>query len=248
MSFEAGDLFVGIQSLLMNRVITQSVMLEAIRKAVLELTNDYKHPLLEATGPLTNFVAYQNSYSPNYFLNTGDANLDVMKVNSFFLYNNPYLAPSAINSLTNSGYDLKFRSFDSIEVLLNIPGVPLYWSRNNNQILIGSMPDNTYDCYMRYQKQHPNSETVNGFSTGTAILMADEWQETLEYAAALRVAPQVNLSGKRTELREALYGNQKFQETSGIEGSPGLIFGLTSQRNRDQATTTRRMKLRMGSV
>lgn len=248
MSFEAGDLFVGIQSLLMNRVIQNAVMLEGIRKAVLELTNDYKHPLLEATGPNVNFVAYQNVYAPNFFLQPGDANLDIEKVNSFFIFNNPYVAPSAQNSLTNAGYDLKFRSIDSFEVLLNIPGLPIYWGRNNNQLYFGSMPDNTYTVYMRYQKQHPLSNVVNGFTTVTPIEMADEWQETLEYAAAMRIAPQVNLSGKRTELREALYGNQKFQETSGIEGSPGLIFGLTSQRNRDQATTTRRFRLRMGSV
>jgi hypothetical protein len=171
-----------------------------------------------------------------------------MKVNSFFFYNNPYAAPSLVNSQANSGYDLKFRSIKDIEVLINIPGVPLYWARNNNQIYLGSMPDNTYNLYMRYQKQHPNSDTPNGFVSTTEILMADEWQETLEYAAALRCAPQANLADKRVELREALYGDTKFQQTSGIEGSPGLIFGLTSQRNRDQGTTTRRMRLRMGSV
>jgi hypothetical protein len=248
MSFEAGDCYAGIQGLLMNRPVAETVVLEAIRKATLELTEDYKHPLLEVTGPLTNLVAYQNSYAPSFFLQTADAPLDVSKVNSFFIYNDPYVVPSNTNSETNAGYDLKFRSFDSIEVLLNIPGLPLYWSRNNNQILIGSMPDNTYVTYMRYQKQHPSSQTPNGFVATTSILMADSWQEILEYATALRLAPQLNLANKKAELHTALYGDQKFQTSGGIEGAPGLVFQRTSQRNRDQGTTTRRLRLRMGSV
>lgn len=248
MAFECGDCFVGISGLLMGRTVGQSVMLEALRKAVLELTNDYKHPLLEATGPLVQFVAFQNNYEPDYFLQPADSGLDIMSINSFFLYNNPYVTPSAGNALTNSGYDLKYRSIDSIEVLINIPGLPLYWTRQNNILYFGSMPDNTYSTYARYQKQHPNTDTPDGFVADQQIMMADEWQETLEYAAALRIAPQLNLSGKRTELREALYGDTKFQSTSGVQGSPGLIFGLTSQSKRDQATTTRRVRPRMRSV
>ena len=248
MSFQAGDCIIGITSLLMNRQVVQATMLEAIRKAVLELTSEYKHPLLEATGPIVQFTAYQNSYSPNTFIQVADANLDVSKVSSFFIYTDPYGVPSASNLNANAGYDLKFRSFDTIEVLLNVPGLPIYWSRNNNQILIASMPDSAYYTYMRYQKQHPASDVVNGFAVDTPILMADEWQEILEYAAALRLAPQVNLSDKRVELREALYGDTKFQTTSGIEGAPGLVFQRTSQRNRDQSTTTRRLRLRMGGV
>jgi hypothetical protein len=250
MSFVASDCYAGIQKLLMNRPVSSVDMLEALRKAVLELTEDYKHPLLEATGPIVSLVAYQNNYSSNYFLTTSDAvaSLDVSKVNSFFLYNDPFVAPSLTNSMTNAGYDLKSRSMDSIEVLLNVPGLPTYWGRNNNQIYIAAMPDNTYQCFMRYQKQHPNTDTAANFIAATTIEMADSWQEILEYAAALRIAPQINLADKKTELHTALYGDQKFQTSSGIEGAPGLIFQRTSQRNRDQGTTVRRLRLRMGSV
>ena len=204
--------------------------------------------MLEATGPLVQLTAFQNSYSPNYFLNTGDANLDVSKVNSFFIYNNYFAPPSATNSITNAGYDLKFSSIKDIEVLLNIPGLPIYWSRNNNQIYVGSMPDQAYYLYMRYQKQHPNSNVVNGFTNTTPIEVADTWQEIIEYAAAMRIAPTINLADKKMELYSALYGDQKFQTSGGIEGAPGLIFQRTSQRNRDQQTTTRRLRLRMGGV
>lgn len=248
MSFTAGDCYVGITKLLMNRTVDDSTMNETIRKAVLEFTEDYKHPLLEATGPTVQFIAYQAVYSPDYFLQPADAGLDVSKVNSFFLYNNPFVTPSPSNSQTNAGYDMVFRSIKDVEVLINIPGLPLYWARNNNQLYFGSMPDNTYNTYMRYQKQHPDSDTPSGFTSATPILMADTWQEILEYAAAMRIAPQVNLADKKNELHTDLYGDQKFQTSSGIEGAPGLIFQRTSQRNRDQSTTTRRLRLRMGSV
>jgi hypothetical protein len=238
----------------MNRTIAPIDMMEAMRQAVLELTSDWKHPLLEDTGPIKAFVAFQSSYAPSYFLNTAEAPLDVTKVNSFHIFNNPYVAPSLTNLVTNAGYDLKFRSFDSIEVLLNIPGLPMYWSRNNNQILIASMPNNTYNCYMRYQLQHPLTQTVIS-STGLAtafgaqqIMMADEWMEIVQRCTALRLAPQSNLADKAVELHTSLYGDQKFQTSGGIEGAPGLVFQRTSQRNRDQATTTRRFRLRMGSV
>jgi hypothetical protein len=246
--FTAGDCYTGITTLLMNRPVAPAVMLEAIRKAVLELTTDYKHPLLEDTGPLVSFVPYQNNYPASYFLNPDEAPLDLSKVNSFFIYTQPFIAPSNENSLTNAGFDLKYRSIDSIEVLINIPGLPQFWARNNNMLYFGSMPDQAYNTYMRFQIQHPSSETPNGFAADTQIMMADEWQEILEYAAAMRCAQGTNLSGKVTELRERLYGDDKFQQSSGIEGAPGLIFQRTSQRNRDQATTTRRLRLRMGCV
>lgn len=253
MSFVAQDCTTGISGLLMNRTVAPVIMMEAIRKAVLELTTDYKHPLLEDTGPITNLVAYQNNYTPSFFLQALEAPLDLSKVNSFFVYNSGYAAPGPGNLVTNAGYDLKYRSVDSIEVLLNIPGLPMYWTRNNNQIYIASMPDSAYPVFMRYQTQHPLTQAVIDDAPSTAafsaqqIMMADEWMEIVEYAAAIRIAPQVNLANKKNELHTSLYGDQKFQTSSGIEGAPGLIFQRTSQRNRDQSTTTRRFRLRMGN-
>ncbi len=248
MAFTAGDCLSGIGILLMGRPVTQATVLENIRKTVLEYSEDYKHPLLEVTGPTVQLTPFVNNYAPSFFTGEVDTALDVNKVNSFWIYNNPYQVPSTSNSITNSGYDLKFRSINSIETLLNIPGLPLYWSRNNNLIYIASMPDNSYSLYMRFQTQHPLSDTVNGFVLATPIQMADTWQEIVEYGAAMRCAQGINLSSKVTEIHTRLYGDQKFQTSSGIEGAPGLIFQRTSQRNRDQSTTTRRLRLRMGSV
>jgi hypothetical protein len=152
MSFLASDCAAGVTGLLMNRSIATTAMMEALRKAVLELTTDFKHPLLEDTGPIVSLTAYQNSYEASFFLQTAEAPLDVNKVNSFFIFNNPYSVPSLSNLATNAGYDLKFRSPDSIEVLLNISGLPMYWTRNNNLIYLASTPDNAYSCYIHLHK------------------------------------------------------------------------------------------------
>lgn len=76
--------------------------------------------------------------------------------------------------------------------------------------------------------------------------MPDTWEDILEYATAQRLAQIYNLSDKATELNARLMGDQKFQETSGVEGQPGLIFRRTSDESRDQMTTVKRFRLRMG--
>jgi len=76
--------------------------------------------------------------------------------------------------------------------------------------------------------------------------LPDSWQEAIEYASAVRLAPAYNLSSKATELNNRLKGDEKFQKSAGIEGTPGLLFGLTSDENRDQSTTVKRFRLRMG--
>jgi len=254
MSFVASDCAVGVSGLLMGRTIAPLILYEAMRKAVLELTEDYPHPLLEDTGPIVALTPYQGVYAPSFFLQTAEAPLDVSKVNSFYLFSDPYVVPSLTSNNTNAGYELTFKSFKNIEVLANTPGTPIYWTRNNNQIYLASMPDTAYNVYMRYRTQHPLSQTVistTALATAFAaqqIMMADNWQEMLEYATAIRVAPQVNLADKRAELHSSLYGDQKFQTSGGIEGAPGLIFQRTSQRNRDQGTTTRQFRLKMGRV
>src|SRR5882672_5411024 len=101
MSFTAGNCLSGIGTLLMNRAVPQQIVLEAIRKTVLEYTEDYKHPLLEVTGPTVQLVPFQNVYAPSFFSGEVDTALDVNKINSFWIYNSPFVAPSPTNGLTN---------------------------------------------------------------------------------------------------------------------------------------------------
>src|SRR5579863_6821421 len=212
MSFTVGDLYTPIQDLLMGRVVQDAKMAEAIRKGVLELTENYKFEGLQTSGPIVQLTAFQNPFAPGLFLSPADAGLDIKKFNSFFLFIDPYQVPSTVNIESNAGFGLTFRTIDRIEVLINIPGVPTYWTRHEGNIYFGSMPDNSYSCYARYQKQHPfpNANTPN--AGNDPILLPDSWQDICEYIGAMRTAQRYNLSGKATELHTRLYGDQKFQQ------------------------------------
>jgi hypothetical protein len=225
-----------------------------IRKVILELTEDYKFPGLQTTGPVVQFIPYQAVYAPSFFLATADAALEVNKVDSFFIYNYPYAGITSNQS--NSGYNLRFATIDTIEVLINTPGLPQKWTRHEDNVWFGNCPDQSYSCYMRYQKEHPfpNAGVPDVYSGGVVVsgagidpvLLPNSWQDIVEYAAAGRIARDLNLQSKANELTTTLKGDAQFQSSGGISGSPGLIFGRTSQENRDQTTSVKALRLRMG--
>jgi hypothetical protein len=230
-------------------------MAEAVRKTVIEFSENYKFPLLQTSGPIVQLESGVPNYNPLEFFGSpsdisnviGDPGSDVInKFNSIFLFTT-YVAPSDPSfTNSNSGYDLTYKTIDKLEVLLNIQSMPTNWSRYNGQIWIAATPDKDYYCYVRYQRAHPfpNRGTTNA-GTDT-IVLPNTWQEIVEYGAAQRLAQIYNLSTKATELNQRLLGDSKFQLSDGIEGQPGLIFQRTSQEMRDQTTTVKRLRLRMG--
>ena len=247
MSFAISVLQTGAVALLNGRQPSawNNTLAEYARKSVLELSENYKFPGLQVTGPVVQLIPLQAVYAPGYFLQIPDATLEVNKVNSFFIYNSPYASLSSANSF-NSGYNLKFRTINDIEVLINVPGLPIYWTRHEGDVWLGSVPDQAYYIYMRYQKENPFPNQGTGTANTDLIYMPNSWQDILEYSIAMRAARDLNLSTKANELFTALYGDAKFQTSGGIEGSPGLIFQRTSQENRDQTTSSKSMRIKMG--
>ena len=246
MSFTIGSLQPGVQAILNNRPASSynNTLAEYVRKVVLELSENYKFPGLQTSGPVVQLVPLQAVYSPDFFVSTGDQGLEVNKVNSFFIYTNPYATLSNIND-ENSGFNLKFSTVDDIEVLINIPGLPVKWTRFEGDVWIGSAPDQPYSCYMRYQHENPFPNRGNPDANNDLIYMPNSWQDIMEYATANRIARDLNLSSKANELNTTLNGDAAFQRSGGIEGSPGLIFQRTSQENRDQTTSMKSMRLRI---
>jgi hypothetical protein len=208
--------------------------------SALELSENYKFPGLQTSGPVVTLTPLQAVYSPNFFLSTDDQNLEVNKVDSFFIYTNGY---TQLQSPTqqNTGFELKFKTIDNIEVLINVPGLPTQWTRHEGNIWLGCVPDQAYSCYMRYIHENP-------FPLDTAadlIFFPNTWKDILSYSIAMRAARDLNLQSKANELFTALYGDSKFQISGGTDGTPGLIFQRTSQENRDQTTSTKSLRLRM---
>lgn len=246
MSFPISALIPGCQALLNGRPVSawNNTIAEYARKTVLEFAEDYKIPLVQQTGPVVSLIPLQAKYDPSFFT-VGNATLEVNKVDSFFIYTNGY-NPLISQTMQNTGFNLTFSTIDNIEVLINVPGLPTKWTRHEGQIYLGCTPNIVYNCYMRYSPEHSFPNAGTGSANTDTIFFANSWQDVIEYAIAMRAARDLNLTAKANELYAALYGDAKFQISGGIEGTPGLIFQRTSQERRDQTTTTKSMRLRIG--
>ena len=239
--YTAGSLQPRVSGLLQGRTLTDASFLIYMQDSVLELSEDYKFPGLQTTGPVVTLTPLVANYSPNFFMQSGDADLELNKVDSFFMFTNGY---TTISSPTqqNTGFQLKFATINDIEVLINIPGLPTKWTRHENEIWLGSMPDQAYQCQMRYIHENPFPLD----SDLDTIYFPNTWKDILSYCIAMRAARDLNLAAKAAELFTALYGSSKFIISGGQEGTPGLIFQRTSQERRDQTTTTKSMRLKIG--
>lgn len=245
------DLYPSIQDLLMGRTVPTSKMADAIRKMVIEVTENYDCYLLQEYQPPQQFQQFVNSYPLNFFFpSSSNPYLQpgyINKIKTFFLFIDPYVAPATNGWMgTNSGYNLTFRTIGSIQVLLNVAGLPIHWSRQAGSVWVAPIPDQTYWFQMCLQREHPFPNAGTSSEGTDTILLADNWQEICEYGAAQRLAQIYNLSTKASELNTRLRGDAQFQRTEGIEGQPGLIFQRTSQEQRDQTTTVKQFRLRMG--
>jgi hypothetical protein len=245
MSFTVGTIQGTLPRLMAGRTLLPADMADWIRKAVLELTEDYKFQGLQTSGPVVQLTTGNaGPYPFTNFLSTGDAGIvDINKINSFFLYYNVPAFPLTITNGENPGYPLRFKTIDDMEMELNILGLPIHWTRFNDEFYFGFAPQMPYSIYCRYQKEHPfpNAGTVN--AGNDPILMPNSWQDIVEYCSAERAANELRLYDIATGYHNAVFGDPKFQLTGGTEGTPGLIFHRTSQEQRDQTTTTKQMRL-----
>ena len=242
------DLYPTIRRLLMGRTVSDANLAEYTRKGIIEISENFKFPKLQKTGSIVQFIPFVNNYDPNYFKDVGDVDLEVNKINSFFLYLNTSATPNPYGNLTAAGYNLTFKTIDTLEVLTNIPGIPIYWTRFEGRIYIAQSPDQAYYTYARYQKEHPFPNAGTSDAGNDTILLPNSWQDIIEYQSAMRGAQELNLSSKVSEFNARLNGDKAFQQSGGLEGSPGLIFQRTSQENRDQTTARKTFRLKMGRV
>ena len=245
------DLYPSIQDLLMGRTVPEQKMADAIRKMVLEITENYDCYLLQLYQAPQQFTAFKRDYVLSYFFPSSSLPYlqpgYINKIKAFFLFTDPYKVPASDGYTgINAGYNLTFRTFQNLQVLLNVAGLPIHWTRQAGTILIAPIPDKSYWFQMCLQREHPWPNAGTPDEGTDYILLANDWQEIVEYGAAQRLAQIYNLSTKATELRERLRGDSEFQRTEGIEGQPGLIFQRTSQEQRDQTTTVKQFRLKMG--
>lgn len=243
-SYTVNTIYTNMSNYFSGRTIPQASCWEHTAKVILELSENYKFPGLQRTGPtqqLTQFSAGPYTYSN--FQKTGDAGLELNKFDSFFIFYNGILP---VVNQSNSGFMLKFRTIDVLEILLNQIGPPQYWTRHDGNIYFAMCPDQAYSVYLRYQVEHPFPNRGTNNAGTDPIMLPNSWQDVIELATAQRLASfDFNLRQRAEDFYTKIYGDPKFQRTGGTEGSPGLLFARTSQEQRDQTTTTKQFRLRM---
>jgi hypothetical protein len=86
------------------------------------------------------------------------------------------------------------------------------------------MPNAAYQVQARVLRRHPITDAA--LST-TVILLPREWNEVLEWAAAIRGFMELLEYEKAAAVRSLLYGDPKHPE------KPGLIEGVKKRRKRE---------------
>jgi hypothetical protein len=244
MSFTVAQVFTDVQEYLSGRTISTTQGYEWIRKSVLELSETYKFPTLQVTGPTVQLTIYSpGPYNYNLFMHPGDAGLEIECIDSFFIYYQQPVSLSGSNG-ENAGLLMKFKTIDSIELSTNITGQTIFWTRFQGQIYFAFAPIMPYYVYCRYRKENKFSSPVSGTDP---ILLPNTWQDIVGYAAAERGAISLDLNDRQVKYHNILYGDPKWQATGGTEGAPGLIFMRTSQEQRDKQNSGISMRLMMRS-
>lgn len=240
------DLIPGVVKLLGNRGDVAALAVQAIADSVIEITNNYPFEELRETGPLVQFTAGINQYQPSFFVQPPPS-LGVQhvwnKLVSWFFYLQPPVNLSTIGSIgyANPGYNLRFRDIEDLEVLANTLSLPQFWSQLGNGFLyVAATPNLAYYTYQRYQYLHPFTFPATGFD---AILITELWWDIFQYAAAERVALDLRMQDVADRMHNKLWGDPEFQRSSGGRGQPGLIARRISQTQKNQARSTRSVRM-----
>lgn len=244
------DMIPPIVKLLGNRGDVAALATQEVADTVIELSNDYPFEELRETGPLVQLVPGQNTYALNYFLALavgGNPQHVLNKIISWFYYIYPptNLSTSPVGaSNANSGYNLKFRDMEDLEVLINVLTVPIFWSWLGDDLFVAGTPNQASYTYVRYSFLHPFTSPI-ALNTD-AILLPQNWWDIIQYGAAERIALQLRMSDVADRFHQKLYGDPEFQRSSGGRGQPGLIHRRISQTQKNQARSVRSIKVMRG--
>lgn len=237
----------GVWSLLASRNdLVARGMYEWIYNACLEMSRDFRFPLLERTGPVVAFNQGQFEYTSDYLIQPADVGQVVNLIPSWFRYFNPYnTSPSGFS---NSGSNLIWKTVDALELMFQTPGIPTYFTRYGNGFKVAPVPDTNYSGYLRYQIEHPfpGGEFQTAAPTDP-ILFPSEWKVILEYWAAMQGATTIRMLDYAGDYHTKLFGDPEFQRSSGGRGNPGLVFRRITQMEGDSTSMMRSIRVNVPS-
>jgi hypothetical protein len=200
-----------------------------IHNAITDLTPNFPfEELVVSNAPVVNFVVGQNTYPINFFLAENGPPFSVVR--AFFRY--------FVTSLTTSqtgitGSILKSRVTSVVYPMSVIPGLPVFWCQNNNSILFGFNPDQSYCVQMMYQRIHPFNLAQ---LPNDVIYMPPDWKEVLAYAAAIKGCEYLGMNDIAMDYYKKLHGDPK------KPGNIGLLMEKASQLQRNITQNERQMQ------
>ncbi len=225
------DLISGVRAKLRGRDDRDADIPIYIKKAILDLTQNYQFEELVVPGPVTNFVTNQSSYpkkgSGNIFINPGDDALTFIK--TWFVY----YGTSVIVGQT-TGMEMKGRSPRVVEPQSKILGIPSYYCIHGPNILVGYLPNQAYACQMTYQRQHPFNQLTQ--LKQSQVYMPDDWSEIVEYAAAEKGCDDIGMNDIGILYHQKLYGNPS-------KKTLGIIAERESQAQRIMSTNEAQLRV-----
>jgi hypothetical protein len=236
------DLIPGVIRKLRNREDLTDLIPTYVKKAVLDLTQNYEFDELRFTGPIKNFIINQNEYSRDFFVNPGHGYATF--VVSWFVY-----FDSSVTVGQSTGFPIKYRAPRVVDVMSVIPGLPCAYTqvgeqRNAGNLIVGYMPNSNFATYMRYQRQHPFPDVDENSSQGARVLaqqkiyMPDDWQDLVEYAAAEKALDDIGMTDVGVLFHQKLYGNPS-------KKMPGLIVERMTQQQRQSEYNERQLRPRV---
>lgn len=238
------DLFAGVQEALFGKDITPQQSAVWVRKTLENLTAKFPFEELRVIGPMVTVGPGQGFQGSNYqylvssFLNAGD-DLTLSEDPTIFL--SPTQAQQV--GLVGTGqpfgtspvaYGMNYMTPKAIQTEIFIPGgIPFNFTRFGQLYWFGPQPGSNYQVYLPYQKRHPFQDANLPQSP---LYIPPDWQDIVEYSAALRGAQALRWPEQIKQLREILYGDPK-----NPKGRPGLLTAQELQIERDQQKSTRQL-------
>lgn len=229
----------GVWSKLSQRTdLVASGVYQWLQDAILELSRDHRFQGLERTGPQVILTTNVNNYTNDFFIQPADmGKVTNLIPNLFRFFTYPLNTTGG-----NSGSNLAWKTIDAIELMLNLPGIPTYFTRYQDKYWLAPVQQSPFVIYMRYQIEHPFSKPV---SPTDAFLLPNEWKEIAEYAAAQRGAINLRLLDYASQYHTILFGDPEFQRSSGATGMPGLIFRRIMQMEGDSTSMMRQIRVKV---
>jgi hypothetical protein len=238
------DLFPGVQEALFGKDITPQQSAIWVRKTLEDLTAKYPFEELRIKGPMVTIGPGLGNQGSNYeypvmqFLNAGD-DLTLMENPVIFLSptqaQQVNLVGTGMNFGTSPvGYPMDYMTPTAIQSQLFIPGgIPFHWTRYGQYFWFGTQPGQPFQTYLPYQRRHPFQDANLPQSP---LFIPPDWQDIVEYAAAVRGAQSLRWPEQVKWLREILYGDPK-----NPQGRPGLLTAQDLQIERDQQKSSRQL-------